>query len=258
MRQKGWQMRIFGSSFTIAMKQKIGCLLEIISSISANYFFGIDARSGSVLWKYKYSDLKWNQDHTYTPIINCNTPVYKDGKIYIAKGYDHYGAQFTLEYNGSAIELVRIDSVLDVHFGGMILHEGYLYGFSNARLTCMEWATGKKMWSKSISLSADTAPPLQGTGRGEDQYRPPPGQTGFGIASLIQADSRYLCLGETGLIAWLDLSPKTCKILSARRLFNAKQTWTAPVLTQGLLYITQNNPDKNTPPRLLCYDLRKQ
>ncbi len=121
----------------------------------------------------------------------------------------------------------------------------------------MDWASGRRMWSQSITLpGGGDGSGGPGTGRGIDQYREPPGSRGFGIGSLIMADGRFLCLGETGLIAWLDLSPEGCRMLSARRLFTADQTWTAPVVSRGLLYIAQNLPDGRTGPRLLCYDLR--
>ena len=32
------------------------------------------------------------------------------------------------------------------HHGGVVLVDGYLYGFSDAILTCLDFATGKVMW----------------------------------------------------------------------------------------------------------------
>jgi hypothetical protein len=41
-------------------------------------------------------------------------------------------------------------------------------------------------------------------------------------------------------------------------LFPARESWTLPVLSRGLLYVAQNAQDivRRTGPRLLCYDLR--
>jgi outer membrane protein assembly factor BamB len=207
----------------------------------------LDPQSGAIHFRFP-----WRSPRYFS--ANASSPVISGNGVFVSTSYDIGGAMLEVAPDLSYKVAYKTDA-FGSHWMTPILHEGYLYGFANARLTCMEWATGKKMWSKSISLSGDNAS-SPGTGRGADQYRPPPGQGGFGIASLIRADGRYLCLGETGLIAWLDLSPDGCKILSARRLFNAKQTWTAPVLSRGLLYIAQNNPDGAIPPRLLCYDLR--
>ena len=63
-----------------------------------------------------------------------------------------------------------------------------------------------------------------------------------------------------GNLLWLDLSPKGYKEVARTRLFMARETWSAPVLSHGLLYISQHSRDllQNTGPRLLCYDLRRE
>jgi len=76
--------------------------------------------------------------------------------------------------------------------------------------------------------------------------------------SLLWADGQFLCLGELGHLLWLELTPKGCKEISRARLFLARESWTLPVLSRGLLYVCQNSRDILTGagPRLLCYDLR--
>ena len=131
-------------------------------------------------------------------------------RVFISSSYDIDGMMLDIGADLRG-EVAYKTNAFGSHWMTPILHDGFLYGFANARLTCIEWATGKEMWSQSISLLGD-ASSSAGTGRGADQYRPPPSRAGFGIASLIRADRRYLCLGETGMLAWLDLSPKECKI----------------------------------------------
>jgi hypothetical protein len=110
-----------------------------------------------------------------------------------------------------------------------------------------------------LTLDNGKFQPLEDSGRGIDQYREPPGESGFGIGSLILADGHFLCLGENGLLAWLDLSPAGCRILSSTRLFTADQAWTAPVLSDGRVYICQNLPDSGkSGARLICLDLEKE
>lgn len=208
---------------------------------------GLDPESGNIHFRFP-----WRTKRYFS--ANASSPVVSGNRVFVSSSYDIYGAMLEVEPDFSH-KVVYTTRSFGSHWMTPILVDGYLYGFANARLTCMEWATGKKMWSKTIKLS-DDGPSTSGTGRGADQYREPPGSGGFGIASLIRADGRFLCLGETGLIAWLDLSPEGCRILSARRLFTAKQTWTAPVISRGLLYITQNLRGDEIPPRLLCYDFR--
>jgi outer membrane protein assembly factor BamB len=112
-----------------------------------------------------------------------------------------------------------------------------------------------RVWRKVLKLEGGGSP-VEGRGHGADQYREPPGEAGFGIGSMLYVDGRFLCLGENGLLAWLDLSPEGCRILSSTRLFNAEQAWTAPVLSDGRAYICQNLPDPGNSPRLICIDLK--
>ena len=76
--------------------------------------------------------------------------------------------------------------------------------------------------------------------------------------SLLWADDHFLCLGEMGHLLWLDLSPKGYRILARTWLFAARETWSPLVLSNGLLYVSQNRRGflKGESPRLLCYDLR--
>ena len=76
--------------------------------------------------------------------------------------------------------------------------------------------------------------------------------------SLLAVDGQFLCLGEVGHLLWMGLSPKGYEEVSRARLFAARESWALPVLSRGLLYVTQNTRDvfQGAGPRLLCYDLR--
>ena len=76
--------------------------------------------------------------------------------------------------------------------------------------------------------------------------------------TLLWVDGKFLALGELGHLLWLELTPKGYKQLSRAWLFAARETWALPVLSRGLLYVTQNSRGliNREPPRLLCYDLR--
>lgn len=206
------------------------------------------------------SRFPWRSGRQFS--VNASTPVVSGSRVFISSSYDVHGAMLEIKPDFT-LEVVYRTKAYSSHWATPVLHDGHLYGFSNNKLTCMDWKTGARLWRKTISVGdnsgkdvADDEGLPSPTARGAERYRDSPGKRGFGIGSLIRADGRFLCLGETGLVAWLDLSPQECRVLSMRRLFYSDQTWTAPVLSRGLLYIAQNRADGNTPPRLLCYDLR--
>src|SRR5205823_13759343 len=118
----------------------------------------------------------------------------------------------------------------------------------DASLVCLELKTGKVMWrvnpewEESMVIEGAEHRQTLGTYRG----------------TLLWADGKFLCLGELGHLLWLDLTPKGYKQLSRAWLFPARESWTLPVLSRGLLYVVQNTREvtRANGPRLLCYDLR--
>lgn len=201
---------------------------KIITSILANYFFGVDAENGEILWKYKYYDLKWKQTHHYSPIINCNTPLFDNGMIFISKGYNHLAALFSLNKSGTEINLIRTDSLLDVHIGGMVLHEGYLYGSnwlnnSNGNWCCINWITGEKKYETHWANKG----------------------------SIILADGMLYCYEErTGNIALVEANPSGFNIISSFKVpLGSGPYWSHPVIKKGVLYIRHGDV-------LMAYDIK--
>jgi hypothetical protein len=129
------------------------------------------------------------------------------------------------------------------HWNTPIYHDGYLYACSGrhmeeAELRCIEWSTGKVMWSQ---------PDLTRT-------------------SLLMVDGHFVCLAENGLLYLLKVNPH--KYEEVARLLLSKRTdgrppqsradllveypcWAAPILSHGLLYVRGKD-------RLVCLELIPQ
>ena len=82
----------------------------------------------------------------------------------------------------------------------------------------------------------------------------------IGSGSLLAVDGRLLCLGDNGHLLWLEPRDDGLRVLTRAWLFRANQSWTPPVVSRGLLYVCQNEPERfgeeRKGRRLLCYDLR--
>ena len=140
-----------------------------------------------------------------------------------------------------------------LHFNTPIHRDGYLYGFDgrnmgDSSLACIDAATGEAVW-RAVPQWRET---FTIDGRGYEQI------LGTARGSLLAADGQFLCLGERGHLLWMDLTPEGYTEVSRGWLFAARESWGLPVLSRGLLYVTQNARDLLTGagPRLLCYDLR--
>lgn len=154
---------------------------------------GVDPENGEVYWNI---DLASEYGYKAGRRNNTNTPLYHKGEIYTTSGYDAQGVMLKLSENGKSAEVKWHNGVLDVHHGGLVLVDGYLYGANwinngNGNWVCQEWDTGKKMWE----------------------------QEWHNKGSIIHADGLlYIFEEKTGHIGLLEPSPEEFKLISSFRL----------------------------------------
>lgn len=184
--------------------------------------------------------------------VNASSPVVVDDTVLVSATYRTGAALLRIGSNGGFSKLWE-NREFDLHWNTAVYREGHFYAFSgrnepDARLTAVDAETGETAWSEvlewteSVSVNGESrtfhASPLRG--------------------HLLWADGNFLALGEHGHLLWLDLSPSGPEVLARTRLFLARETWSPPVVSRGLLYVVQNARSIDPPsgPRLLCYDLR--
>ncbi len=184
--------------------------------------------------------------------VNASCPVAFENHVFISASYRA----------GSALLEIRPDFTyrqvwstqqFGLHFSTAVYRDGHLYGFDgrnapDASLACINATSGKVVWrerpewTETFEIAGQRQHQTIGTHRG----------------SLLAVDGQFLALGELGHLLWMDLTPKGYREVSRAQLFAARESWTLPVLSRGLLYVVQNARDMLTGarPRLLCYDLR--
>ena len=184
--------------------------------------------------------------------VNASSPVVLGNKVFISASYRTGSALLEIRPNFSH-KVLWTGQDFGFHFNTPVYKDGYLYGFDgrnepDASLVCVDAASGKVVWRETPEWKET----IEAGGRSREQL------LGTYRGSLLAVDGQFLCLGELGHLLWLDLTPKGYKELSRAWLFAARESWALPVLSRGLLYVTQNSRDFSTgaSPRLLCYDLR--
>jgi hypothetical protein len=136
-----------------------------------------------------------------------------------------------------------------------LYRKGFIYGIDGeteqiAQLVCVDASSGAEKWREQLTW--EDAELTGKSGR--------PQNIGFMRGTLLQVDGKTLCLGETGTLLWLDLSPSGVKVEARTQLFYALNTWCVPAVSRGLLYVMQNERERVRSPetgtRILCYDMR--
>lgn len=205
----------------------------------------IDPASGKIDFEFPWRSRSFES-------VNASCPVIVGDQVFVSSNY----------VTGAALVKIRPDfshepawtnKDLGTHWMTAVYKDGYFYGFDghfeqDSAFVCVDAATGKTMWrevpewNETVQIRGQERRVTIGTDR----------------ACLLGVDGAFLCLGEHGHLLWMDLSPQGYKIRARTWLFQSEETWALPVISRGLLYVSQNTRGMidRGPPRLLCYDLR--
>ena len=113
---------------------------KIIVTIMQYSICGFDATSGNQLWK---SEFKMDPD------VHPNTPVYINGYLYCGSGYGLGSVMLKLAGDGNSVSEVWKNQSCDPKMGGVVVLNGRIYGTGdkNRKLFCLDWKTGKELFS---------------------------------------------------------------------------------------------------------------
>ncbi len=141
---------------------------------------------------------------------------------------------FTSEYAGTRlIELKPVAQGLEAEeiwttrnlkpdFNDFVVHQGFVYGFDGAILTCVDLKDGSRRWKK--------------------------GRYGKGQLTLLAESDLLLVISEQGELVLLAATPEEHRELSKRQALEGK-TWNHPVVVGDRLYVRNAN-------EAACYQLQ--
>jgi outer membrane protein assembly factor BamB len=126
--------------YNSAVIHENGGYRQLISA-SSDFYYGIDMKSGKLLWKFNFV----NQRE-----LNLTDAVCYKEYVLLTSGYGKGSELIRLKpaTTGLNAEQVWKSELMDNHHGGVIFHNGYLYGSgSNSKgWFCLDFMTGKQAW----------------------------------------------------------------------------------------------------------------
>jgi hypothetical protein len=191
---------------------------RLIGGLSSNRIFVVEAESGDLLWQLDYENSRSN---------NVPDLIYHDGYIFASSGYGK--GSILLKLHPSDLkqtpEVVWQTELMDNHHGGVILHEGYLYGAGhNSRgWFCLDFLTGEEIWKAG------------------------------GKGSITYAEKMLYCLDERGIMRLVKANPESYQEISTFEVPDGGDGfhWAHPVVCGGRLYIRHQD-------WLFAYDISGQ
>lgn len=192
---------------------------------TAKALAGFAAADGKFLWRY---DKPANGMG-----INITTPIYHDGVIFASSAYGAGGGavKLTKQPDGSIkADEVYFTKKMQNHHGGMVIVDGALFGAHGGNeggyIACIDFKTGKELWSERSERRAQKG-------------------------SVVLADGRIYYRVEDGTM--LLVEPNATKYVEHGRFEqpdrSSQPAWAHPVIANGKLYLRDQDV-------LFCYDVK--
>jgi len=181
----------------------------IIAQLMGTTFVGIDASTGDLLWRAV-------RQPTPAHNIQAVAPVFEAGRFYVTSGYGgKRGEMYQLNPDGTGVTSVWRDSELDCHHGGVILHEGFIYGAADRN--------NRNQWLSLNLADGTVAGRIDGVGKG----------------SVAFADGMLYTLSERGMLGLVAATPDAFRMISAFQVPSGGRGpyWAHPAIANGRLYI---------------------
>jgi len=138
--------------------------------------------------------------------VNAMTPVVVENKLFISSGYDHGCA--LVDVSGAVPRIAWENKVMRNQMSGSVPWKGFLYGFDDKMLKCID-LEGKERWRSR----------------------------GLGQGALTIADGRLLIVSEQGELIVAKASSDGFEELSRQKVVDDGVCWTVPVLSGGIVYV---------------------
>ena len=187
---------------------------KMIVTVMGADIFAVNAKDGKILWKVDYAGV--NAATGRVMKNHAITPIFKDGCILIANGYNWVALKLKLSADGNSVETLWENRNFDPQHGGVVLLGDYIFGSTHMakpvdNWICVDWNTGKTLWTSKWYV------------RG----------------SVISADGMlYLMEEKSGHIALVKPDPSKLDIVSEFQITKGEGPfWAHPVINKGKLYV---------------------
>jgi outer membrane protein assembly factor BamB len=169
---------------------------------SARRLMGLTPDAGELLWEYP-----WRTQFD----INAASPILiGPNRLFLSSGYDAGAAVIEVVKRDAGFTVAEVwrNNRMKNRFASSVLHDGFIYGFDESILACIDAATGALKWKG---------------GR-------------YGYGQLVLAGGHLIVLSEEGELALVRANPERHEELARFPVLEGK-TWNPPIIDGGYLLV---------------------
>ena len=211
-----WKSQSDPAAYSSPIAAEVGGIRQIIVFTSEGVV-GLRPNNGVLLWRY---------NRVANRTANIATPIFQNGFVFVSSAYGTGCALLKLTAEGGTVKATEVyfSREMQNHYSTSVVVGDSAYGFSNAILTAMNLQTGRVAWrDRSV-----------------------------GKGSVTYADGKLYLLSEDGVVGLAEASSAGYREKSRFEISRgAFPTWTPPVISDGRLYLREQD-------NLYCFDIRRR
>lgn len=210
----------------------------------------LDPADGTIAFRYPFRSRTAES-------VNAACPLVVGDEIFLSASYGVGAAGIRWSQERGFHEAWRERRGLGLQFSNPVACGGRVLALDGksdriGELVAVDPSTGEELsrevmsWSEQVSYNGQVRELDMSVGEG----------------SLLVADDRLLCLGDRGHLLLIDVSGDRPLVRARTWLFKARESWTPPALSRGLLYVRQTSREtfgeRLAARRVLCFDMRPE
>ena len=197
-----WSSLEGAAGYSSAIVAEIGGVRQYVVFRRAGQEAAGLSTTGEVLWRFPTPDA----------LAAIVMPIFMPpDRIFVSTSDDSFGGHMIRVISGDEgfeVEEMWSERLMRNHFNTSVVVDGYLYGFDNGTLRCLDAASGEKRWAKR----------------------------GFGKGSVVASGDLLFVLSDAGMVALVRATPAGFEELGRSQIMEGR-SWTAPSLANGRMYL---------------------